>query len=108
MSRKFLRVSTKFYKRIGRKKNQKWRKPRGRHNKIREKRKGRARKVEVGFRKAKSERGKIQGKMPLLVGNLKDAEKIEKGDLVIIKKIGGKKRKELEEKIKEKGGKILN
>lgn len=107
MTRKFLRTGTRRYKRLGRKKIQRWRKPRGRHNKMREKRKGRPRKVEIGYRTSRKERGKINGKMPVFVKNLRDAEKVERDSLIIIAKVGKKKRGGLLEKIKERGGIIL-
>ena len=105
---KFLRSSTHYYKRLGRKKKQRWRKARGRDSKIREKRKNRPRKVEIGFRTSGKERGKIEGKEIKLIRNIKEAEKINKGDLIIISRVGKKKRLELEKKIKEKSGEILN
>ncbi len=108
MKRKFLRSGTGHYKRLGRKKKQKWRKPRGHDNKMRLKRKGRLKKVEVGYRTRKKDRGKIKGKIPVLVRNLKQAKKIAKGQLVIIGKMGKKKRGQIENRVKEKGGEILN
>ena len=108
VTKKFLRTGTRRYKRLGRKKLQRWRKPRGRDNKIREKRKGRARKVEIGYRTKKAERNKINGKIIMIVRNIKDADSVGKGDLIIIAKVGKKKRGELEKKIQEKGGQILN
>jgi len=109
MTKKFLRTGTKRYKKLGknRRKKEKWRRARGRDNKIREKRKGRLKKVEIGFRTNKSERGKIEGKIPVFVENLKQVEKIKKGDVIIIRRVGKKKRREIEKKIKEKGGRII-
>jgi len=86
--RKFLRTGTRRYKKLGRKKLQRWRKARGRDNKIREKRAGRSRRVEIGYRTKKSERDKIGGKKPVFVRNIKEAEEVTKGDIVIIAKIG--------------------
>jgi len=102
---KFLRTSTKYYKRLGRKSKLKWRKPRGRHNKIRERRRGKLLRVDIGFGTSRQERKK---KEAILIRNLKEAEKIEKGQLVIIAKLGKKKKKIVESKIKELGGKITN
>lgn len=98
---KFLRTDINKYKKLGRKKLRKWRRARGRHNKIREKKKGRRRKVEIGYKKAKTE-GII------FIRNLKDTNKIKKGENIIIGHIGKRKRKEVEKKIMELGGKILN
>jgi large subunit ribosomal protein L32e len=97
----FLRTSTRYYKRLGRKKNLRWRKPRGRHNKIREGVKGKQRKVKIGFKTSE----KIKA---ILIRNMREAEKITKGQIVIIAKLGGRKRKDIEKKIAEMGGKILN
>ncbi len=106
--RKFLRTGTLRHKRLGRKTKQRWRKARGRDNKIREKRKGRARKVQIGYKQPELKRRRIKGKIPIYVENIKQAERIEKGALVIIRKIGKKKRMIIEKKIKEIGGEILN
>jgi len=106
----FLRTGTRRYKRLGRisKTKQRWRRARGRHSKIREKKKSKARKVEVGYKKAEAERGKINGKRIVFVENLKQAGRIEKGALVVVCKVGRKKRHEIDKIIKEKGGIILN
>lgn len=108
---KFLRTSTRNFIRLGknRKKKQKWRKPRGRHNKIREKRKGKPRKVEIGYRKNKKERGKIKGKIPIIIKNVKELENINKDEnIIIIGKVGKKKKKEILEIAEKKGIEILN
>ncbi len=105
----FVRTGTRRYKRLSKHRiKQRWRKPRGRHNKLREKKKSRQRKVEIGYRTEKSGRGMINGKYPLFIRNLRDAEKITSGSLVIIMaKIGKRKRAEIVKKIEEKGGEIL-
>jgi len=90
------------------KRKQKWRKERGRHNKIREKRKGRIRKVEIGYRTAQRTRDTVDGKKPIFISNLADVQKVKKHDLVIIASIGRKKRMEIEAKIKEIEAKIIN
>lgn len=100
----FLRTSTKYYKRLGKnsKKKQRWRKPRGRHNKIRQKMKGRLTKVTIGFKTA------VKKDMPVLVRNIREAGKITKEQMIIIGKVGRNKRKEIEKIVAEKGAKILN
>jgi large subunit ribosomal protein L32e len=105
-----LRTGTRRYKRLGksRKKLQRWRRPRGRDNKIRERRKNRGLRVAIGYRSKKDGRGKVEGQIPIMIKNLRETEKIEKGALVIISKVGKKKRIEIEKNVKEKGGKILN
>jgi len=111
MKIKFLRIGTRRYKKLGkrRKKKQVWRRPRGRDNKIRERRKSRGKRVSIGYRTEKKKRNKINGKVPKLIKNLREIEEIEKGELVIIgKEVGKKKREEIIKKIKEKGGEIKN
>ena len=95
---KFLRRSMDRYSKLGkrRKKVLKWRKPTGRHNKMRDKRRGYPANVSIGYKK--SER-----KKQFLVNNIKDLEKIKKEDLIIIGKVGKKKREEILKKAKEKG-----
>ena len=77
---KFLRRSSDRYVKLGlrRKKNQQWRKPTGRDNKMREKRRGYPAVVQVGYIKDKDVRGKVKEKIPVKVHNLKDLEKIGK------------------------------
>lgn len=106
MTRKFLRTDAGKYKKLGRKKKLKWRKARGRHNKTREKRKSRQRKVEIGFRGEKEKRGKINGKIPVYIKNLKEAGNIQKGQTIIIRKVGKKKKLAIEKIIKERMGEL--
>ncbi|MFW5846656.1 MAG: eL32 family ribosomal protein [Nanoarchaeota archaeon] len=88
----------------GRKKKQKWRKPKGRDNKMREKRKGKPRTVSIGYKK-----NKLNNKEKIIViKNLKDLEKIGKEDIGLIGNIGKKKKIEIIEKAKEKGIKLKN
>ncbi len=110
MKIKFLRRQVKKYSKLGkgRKKKQKWRKPKGRDNKMREKKKSRPKTVSIGYRTKKQDRGKIKGKTPLKISNLKQAENITKGQLIIISKIGKKKRNQVETEILKKQGIILN
>lgn len=107
---KFIRTAwtqkSKFGKR--RRKMQKWRKARGRHNKIRENRKGRMNKVEIGYRTNRKERNKINGKEVIFINNLNDLKKIKKNEQAIIARLGRKKRTLIETKLKEIGAKILN
>ena len=112
IKKKFTRRGTRRHSKLGRgkKSKQKWRKPKGRDNKMRENKKSRPPVVSVGYRKPKEDRGKIEneGKRPVRVENLKEAEQVEKNDLVIIASVGKKKRLAIEEKIKEKDADIYN
>ena len=85
----------------GRKKKQVWRAPKGRHSKTRKKRKGYPIKVMVGFKQSQKEK-------PKMINNLKEFEKIGKGEKVVIGKIGMKKKIEIAKKAKEKGIIITN
>lgn len=101
---KFLRRNWRAYKRIGagRKSKQKWRRPRGRHNKMREKIRGKPARVSIGYRQ-KSKNEKI-----IMIMNVNDAKKIEKGQTAILGKIGKKNKIEIAKIAKEKGIKIAN
>jgi len=107
---KFLRRVTHRHSKLGkgRKKKQTWRSPKGRDNKMREKRKGYSPVVSIGYGTEKKTRGQIKGKSPVLVNNLKDIEKMEKDQIVIIGNVGKKKKIEFAKKLKEKGIEILN
>jgi len=105
MSKKFKRRSWTRLSRLGknRKNKQTWRRAKGRHNKVREKRKGYPIKVMIGFRQ---EQGK---KQPVVtIYNLTDMGKIQKGDKVMLGKVGQKRKIEIAKKAKEKGIEIEN
>ena len=92
---KFLKRTWNRYSKLGkrRKKKQVWRRPKGRDNKMREKRKGYPIVVSVGYKKKKSER-----KLVRVVRNIGDLEKIEKNEMIIIGNIGKKKKIEIAKK----------
>ncbi len=105
--RKFLRRIWKRHSKLGkrRKKKQIWRKPKGRDNKMREKRKGYPAVVSIGYKKGKRK------KMPLIVRNINDLDKIEKTskkDFVILGSVGKKKKIEILKKAGEVGIHIQN
>ena len=102
--RKFLRGDWMNFSKLGRrrKKKLKYRKAKGRHNKIREKMKGHPRKVNIGFKKGKSEnKAKI-------ISNVKELLKIKKGEKAVIARIGNKKRIEIAREAEKNGIKIIN
>jgi len=104
-NRKFIRRNWTKVSRLGkgRKKKQVWRAPTGRHSKTREKRKGYPIKVMIGFKQKKEERNMIKNQKPIIVNNLRELEKIKKGEIAIIGKIGMKKKIEMAKIAKEKG-----
>lgn len=100
---KFLRRSTKRYKKLGwgRKKKQRWKKPTGRDNKMREKRRGYPVVVSIGYGTDKKVRGCLDDKKPVLVKTLGDLKKIGEKEIGIMGSIGKKKKIEIVEKAKE-------
>lgn len=98
--KKFLRRTWDRYAKLGkgRKKKQIWRKPRGRDNKMREKRKGYPSVVSIGYKKNKKNNREI-----LLVNNIRALEKIGKKSLIQLGRIGRKKKIEIIKRAKEKG-----
>lgn len=107
---KFLRRHATKLSRLGknRKKLQKWRSPKGRDNKMRLREKGYPRTVEIGYKKCKYIREKVEGKEVVYIENIKDIEKAKKENTLIIKNIGMKKKIEIAKKADEKGLKIKN
>lgn len=107
---KFIRRIWYKYSKLGkrRKKKQVWRRPKGRDNPMREKRKGYPVVVSVGYKKPKKEKGKIEGKIPKIVNNVKDLEAIKKNEIGVLGKIGKKKKIEIVKKAKTKGIEIKN
>ena len=95
---KFLRRTSNRYSKLGlrRKKKQIWRKPTGRDNKMRDKRRGYPSVVSIGYKKASSDKNKL-----ILVKNLNDLKKIKTKEMILLGKIGIKKKLEILKKAKE-------
>ncbi|MEK6892980.1 MAG: eL32 family ribosomal protein [Nanoarchaeota archaeon] len=111
MPKQFLRADTFRYKRIGknRPKLQKWRRPRGKHNKLRLKRTGHPACPSIGYGTKRVNSGKILGFKPILINNLKELEKIGKDNAIIIsKRIGAKNKLEIIKIAEGRKIKILN
>lgn len=102
-SKKFLRRNTLKFSKLGknRKKIQRWKRAKGRDAKIRLKMKGYPSAPTVGYKSPRKESGKIKGKIPLLVHNIKDIERADKNNIVIIAKVGAKKKFDLIKKAEE-------
>ena len=64
--------------------------------------------VSIGYAKNKKISGLIDGLKPLLVYNTKDIEKASKNNIIIIGKVGAKKKLEIIKQVGEKKLKILN
>ncbi|MEM7819832.1 MAG: eL32 family ribosomal protein [Candidatus Aenigmatarchaeota archaeon] len=104
-NRKFIIQDYFRYKRLGKK----WRRPKGRQSKMREKRKGKRSMPTIGYGTKKSERHKIKGMKYVVIKNINDLEKIKKDHVIILSSgIGAKKVLKISERAKELGIKILN
>jgi len=92
----FLRRTSNRYSKLGkgRKKKQIWRRPTGRDNKMRERRKGYPARVSIGYKKAEKEKG-------IVIQNPKELEKIDKKLIIIVGNVGKKKKIEIAKKAKE-------
>jgi large subunit ribosomal protein L32e len=110
MPKKFLRRTWSRYSKLGRgrKKKQRWKKPTGRDNKMREKKRGYPAVVSIGYKKENNSRGKIEEKQPVLVKNILELEKLGLNQVAIIGKIGKNKKIEIAKRAKEKNIHIHN
>jgi large subunit ribosomal protein L32e len=102
-NKKFIRTHANRHSKLGkgRKKLQKWRKPTGRDNKVREKKKGYPVKVSVGF---KNKNRIIQA----IIRNISDLTKIGDNQKPILGKVGAKKKLEIIKKAQEMKIKLSN
>lgn len=110
MTRKFIRTDSFRHLRTGknRKKLQVWRRAKGIDNKIRIKRRGHPKFPTVGHKNSRQDRGKINGKIPVTVYNMKDLAKAGKDSVLIIGRIGARKRIEIIKKAAEMKMPIAN
>jgi len=103
--KKFLRRNTSRHSKLGRgrKKKQIWRKPKGRDNKMREKKRGYPKTVSIGYKKSIS-------KKIVEVRNINDLDKVREGDKIKMGSVGAKKKYEIIKKAQEKRmtGRIIN
>lgn len=107
MASKFLRRVWFRYSKLGkgRKKLQKWRRPTGRDNKMREKRKGYSSIVSIGYRK--SNVLKNENKI-IVVSKISELDNLKKGESVVLGHMGTKKKIQAAKIAKERGIKIQN
>lgn len=107
---KFLRRTWSRYSKLGkgRKKKRVWRRPTGRHNKMREKRKGYPAVVSIGYKSNRESRLKIKEKIPVKIYNIKDLEKIKENEIAVVGNVGKRKKIEIAKKSKEMKIKIYN
>ncbi len=108
--KKFMRRDWTRLAKLGKKvkKNQTWKRPTGRDNKMREKRRGYPAVVSIGYRTDKIERGKIYDKKLVTVNNARELEKVGKNEIAVLGSVGKKKKLEIANRAKEKGIEIQN
>ena len=88
-----------------------WRRPKGIHNKIRKKLKGKPKPVETGYGSPNEVKGLLpNGKKPVLVYNVEDLQKVNKETdaIIIASTVGRKKRNEILKKAFEIGLEVWN
>lgn len=91
------------------KRKRNWRRPTGLDNKNRLNRAGRAAAVNIGWGNDSSEKGKVEGVVPVRIETLKELEKIDKKiQGIIIARVGKKKKEEIIKQAEKKGIQILN
>ena len=107
---KFLRRKVHAYSKLGkgRKKKQVWRKPTGRDNKMREKRKGYPAVVAIGYGSEKAIKGMLKEKNPITIMNIQDLKKVGKGNIAVIGAVGKKKKLEIAAEAKKMKIEIYN
>ncbi|MBS3088301.1 50S ribosomal protein L32e [Candidatus Pacearchaeota archaeon] len=109
MSKEFRRQEWMRHLKLGKKKRKvSWRQPKGRHSKMRQNLRGYPKTVSIGYKREKSQSGKINNLTPVLVHNLKEANTFPKNSIAIIARIGAKKKLEIIKILNEKKIKILN
>ena len=92
----------------GRKKKQMWRKPKGRHNKLRAKKRSVGKMPGVGYRSPKSVRGTFQGLIPVLITNENQLNNINPSSISVMASVGLKKKIQIATKAKQLGVKFAN
>jgi large subunit ribosomal protein L32e len=111
MSKKFIRTDYWRMSKLGkrRRKLQVWRRARGKHSKMRRRRKGYPAIPMIGYKGAKKDSGKVKGLTPVLVNNMSDLQKVKAGHGAILSStLGARKRMEMIKKAESMKIKILN
>ena len=107
---KFYRSSWNKMHKLGKKvkAKRKWRASKGRDSKVRLRERGYRRRPAIGWGSQKTDFGKVEGFEVVRVETLKDFDKVQKGQAVIIASVGNKKKVALIKKAEEKKIKVLN
>lgn len=93
---------------LRRKNKQVWRKPKGRHNKLREKKKSHGVWPSIGYRSPRIIRGTVKGIKPVIVHNEMELENLSKDNGIIIAHVGLKNKSKIVKKAVAKSIRILN
>ncbi|MEA3414300.1 MAG: eL32 family ribosomal protein [Nanoarchaeota archaeon] len=106
----FLRRDARRFSKFGKGRGKKatWKKPKGRDNKMREKRKGYPAVVSIGYGSDKKIKNKFEEKEVIKIMNAGDLEKIQKNQIGLIGSVGKKKKLEIAKKAKEMKIKLRN
>jgi large subunit ribosomal protein L32e len=106
----FQRTKSYAYVKLGsrQKSMKKYRRATGRHNKTRQKWRGRPPMVQIGYKNNTQTRGLINNKMPITVYNLADLNKLTKDNIAIFGKIGNKLRIEMAKQAMDKKIEVYN
>ena len=109
MSKDFQRQDFMRSHKLGKKKGKvKWRKPKGRHSKMRKRRKSYPKIVLIGYKTSKKNSGKVNSLNPILIHNARELNNVKKNQIAILARIGSKKRMELIKLAQEKNIVIQN
>lgn len=102
MAKKYLRQDTHRYSKFtNRAKNLKWRRPKGKHSKMRRFRKSYPSRPNIGERTPIGMAGKIKNMTPMLVHNTTELSQLPKNSIVIIARVGAKNKMEIMKKAAE-------
>jgi large subunit ribosomal protein L32e len=107
---KFLRQETWRFKRLGshKKKLATWRRPRGKHSKMRLKRTGYPVQPGIGFGTPRKHSGRVKGLIPVRVSNVNEVSLMQKGQIAIIARVGAKKKLDIIKKAESMGIPLSN
>jgi len=108
VTRTFQRTKPHCYKKLGSRAKIRYKRPTGRHNKSRQKWRSRPPMVEIGYRNKNETRCMINGKMPVLVNNLRELNAVGKDSIAVIGRVGNRTRIELAKEIISKKIEVLN
>lgn len=110
MAKKFFRKDTFKILRLGRlaRKKRKWRRARGRHSKVRTRRRGYPKAPTIGYRKPAAIRGLIAGARPKLITRPEQLAELAADEIAIIGRVGERRKIEIARAASEHKIKILN